>query len=69
MADKAKTGKVPSSHSVPCSPVVKSVQILKFLNRTLIPKTKSSTWVKVTPTPIQDGVMNPNSQAINLVVM
>ena len=68
MADKINTGKV--AHSVPSSPVVKNIQINPFLHRTPIPSTKKETskWVTGVPTPIQEGQLTPNMEALNLLV-
>ena len=70
IADKVESGKVVNSRSVPCSPVTKQVEIRSFLPKTPIPTTKleSPTWVKGAPTPIQEGQMTPNSEAIDLLV-
>ena len=70
MADKVEPGKIVNSHSVPCSPVTKLVEIRSFLPKTPIPTTKlkSPKWVKGAPTPIQEGQMTPNSEAIDLLV-
>ena len=67
MADKINAGKV--APSVPSSPVVKNVQINPFLHRTPIPSTKKETpkWVKGEPTPIQEGQLTPNTEALNLL--
>ena len=56
--------------SVPSSPVTEPVQISEFLNKTPIPNPalKAAKWVPGMPTPIQDGLMNPNTEAINLIV-
>ena len=70
MADKVKSGKIVNSHSVPCSPVTKQVEVGSFLPKTPIPTTKlkSPTWVKGAPTPILESQMTPNSKAIDLLV-
>ena len=70
MADKVESGKIINSRSVPCSPVTKPVEIGSFLPKTPIPTTnlKSPKWVKGVPTPIQEGQMTPNSEAIDLLV-
>ena len=70
MADKIESGKIANSHSVPCSPVTKPVEIRSFLPKTPIPTTKlkSPKLVKGVPTHIQEGQMSPNSEAINLLV-
>ena len=70
MADKIESGKIANSCSVPCSPVTKPVGIRSFLPKTPIPTTKpeSPKWVKGVPTPIQEGQMTPNSEAIDLLV-
>ena len=67
MADRINTGKV--ARSVPSSPVVKNIQINPFLHRTPIPSTKKemSKWVKGAPTPIQEGQLTPNTEALNLL--
>ena len=56
-------------HSVPCSPVTKPVQISEFLNKTPIPNPalEATKWVLGAPTPIQEGLMSPNREAINLI--
>ena len=68
MADRIKTGKV--ACSVPSSPVLKNVQINPFLHKTPIPSAKKETpeWVKRAPTPIQEGQLTPNTEALNLLV-
>ena len=55
--------------SVPSSPVTKPVRISEFLNKTPIPNPALETtkWVPVVPTPIQEGLMSPNMEAINLI--
>ena len=70
MADKVESGKIVNSHSVPCFPVTKPVEIRSFLPKTPIPTTKlkSPKWVKEVPTPIQEGQMTPNSKVIDLLV-
>ena len=68
MADQIITGNV--THSVPCSPVVKNVQIKPFLHKTPIPSIEKETtkWVQGAPTPIQEGQLTPISEALNLLV-
>ena len=55
--------------SVPSSPVTKPVQISEFLNKTPIPNPalEATKWVLGVPTPIQEGLMSPNTEAINLI--
>ena len=67
MADKINTGKV--ARSVPSSSVVKNVQINPLLCRTPIPSTKKETpkWVNGAPTPIPEGQLTPNTEALNLL--
>ena len=56
-------------HSVPSSPVTESVQISEFLNKTPIPNPalEATKWVLGAPTPVQEGLMSPNTEAINLI--
>ena len=67
MADKIKTGNV--AHSVPCSPITTSVHVEPFLHKTPVPSIQEKTlkWVKGAPTPIQEGQLTPNSEALNLL--
>ena len=67
MADKINTGKV--ACFVPSSPVVNNIQINPFLHRTPIPSTKKETpkWVNGVPTPIQEGQLTPDMEALNLL--
>ena len=55
--------------SVPSSPVTEPVGISEFLNKTLIPNPalEAAKWVPGAPTPIQEGLMSPNMEAINLI--
>ena len=68
MADQIIIGNV--TRSVPSSPVVKNVQIKPFLQKTLIPSIKKETtkWVKGALTPVQEGQLTPNMEALNLLV-
>ena len=68
MADQIFTGDVMCS--VPSSPVVKNVQIKPFLHKTPIPSIEKETpkWVTRVPTPIQEGQLTPNTEALNLLV-
>ena len=68
MADEINTGNV--SCSVPSSPVVKNVLIKPFLHKTPIPSVEKETteWVTGAPTPIQEGQLTPNTEALNLLV-
>ena len=56
-------------HSVPSSPVTEPVRISEFLNKTLIPTPvlETTKWVLGAPTPIQEDLMSPNTEAINLI--
>ena len=67
MADKVGTGKSTNTHSVPCSPVTKQVDVKSFLKNTLIPKMEPQNWVQGVPTPIREGFMSPNMEAVNLL--
>ena len=67
MTDNCKTGKNNIFCSVPCSPVVKNVAQFKFLSKTPIPKVTENAWVKGAPTPILQGSMSPNEQAMSLL--
>ena len=67
MAGDCKTRKFSISCSVPCSPVVKDVTKSEFLSKTPIPKITESTWVQGVPTPVIQGSMSPNEQAITLL--
>ena len=67
MADDSKTGKFNVSHSVPCSPVVKDVTKSDFLSKLPIPKITEFKWVWGAPTPVAQGSMSPNEQAITLL--
>ena len=55
--------------SVSSSPVTEPVQISEFLNKTPIPNPalEAAKWVLGAPTPIQEGLMSPNTEAINLI--
>ena len=55
--------------SVPSSPVTKPVRISEFLNKTPIPNPalEATKWVSGVPTQIQEGLMSPNTEAINLI--
>ena len=68
MVDQIITGNV--TRSVPSSPVVKNIQIKPFLHKTPISsiKTETTKWVKGAPTPIQEGQLTPNTEALNLLV-
>ena len=67
MADQIITGD--AMRSVPSSPVVENVQINPFLHKTPTPSTKKETskWVKGAPTPIREGQLTPNTEALNLL--
>ena len=67
MADKVGTGKSTNTRSVPCSPVTKQVDVKSFLQNTLIPKMEPQNWVQGAPTPIEEGFMSPNMEAMNLL--
>ena len=67
MADNSKTGKFNISHSVPCSPVVRIVTKPDFLSKTPIPRITENTWVQGAPTPVAQGSMSPNEQAMTLL--
>ena len=67
MADNHKTGKNNISCSVLCSSVVKNIDQFEFLSKTPIPKVTENAWVKGAPTPILQGSMSPNEQAITLL--
>ena len=62
-------GKFLNFHSVPSSPVTESVQISEFTNKMPIPNPvlEATKWVQGAPTPIQEGLMSPNTEAINLM--
>ena len=55
--------------SVPSSPVTEPVRISEFLDKTPIPNPalEATIWVPGVPTPIQEGLMSPNTEAINLI--
>ena len=55
--------------SVPCSPITEPVQISEFLNKTPIPNPalEAAKWILGAPTPIQEGLMSPSLEAINLI--
>ena len=67
--DKMEMKKFLNFHSVPSSPVTEPVQISEFLNKTPIPNPalEAARWVLGAPTPIQEGLMSPNMEAINLI--
>ena len=67
MAEQIVTGNV--THSVPSLPVVKCVQIKLFLGQTPISSTEkdTKTWVRGAPTPIHEGQMSPNMEALNFL--
>ena len=67
MVDKVGTGKSTNTHSVPCSPVTKQVDIKSFLQNTQIPKMEPQNWVQGAPTPIEEGFMSPNTEAMNFL--
>ena len=69
IVNKMETRKFLNSCSVPSSPVTEPVQISEFLNKTPIPKPilKKTKWVQGATTPIQEGLMSPNTEAINLI--
>ena len=69
MADRVDTGKFLNSRSVPNSPVTEPVHVSEFLNKTPIPNPvlKTTKWVQGAPTPIQKGLMSPNTETINLI--
>ena len=57
--------KVPNS--VPNMPITKMKDHKQYLQNTPIPRVTSPKWKEGTPTPIQEGVISPNQQAINLL--
>ena len=67
MADKIGTGKFTNTCSVPCSPLTKQVDVKSFLQKTLVPKINPKNWIQGAPTPIKEGSMTPNMEAINLL--
>ena len=67
MAGNHKTGKFPISCSVPCSPVVKDVTKSEFLSKIPIAKISESTWVQGVPTPVIQGSISSDEQAITLL--
>ena len=69
MVDKMEARKFLNSSSVPNSPVAEPVHISEFLNKTPIPNPvlEATKWVQGAPTPIQEGLMSPNTEAINLI--
>ena len=67
MADNRKTRKTNISCSVPCSPVVQNVAQFEFLSKTPVPKVTENAWVERAPTPILQGSMSRNEQAITLL--
>ena len=69
VVDEMETRKFLNFCSVPSSPVTEPVQISEFLNKTPIPNPalKAAKWVPGVPTPIQEGLMSPNMEAINLI--
>ena len=64
VVDEMETRKFLNSHSVPSSPVTEPVQISEFPNKTPIPNPvlKVTKWVQGAPTPIQEGLMSPNTE-------
>ena len=56
------------SFSVPNTPVTKTKTGKSFLKKTPVPKIKSLNWKDGVPTPVQDGSITPNQQAIHLLV-
>ena len=55
-------------NSVPNTPVTNTrASNNQCLQNTPIPKTKSLEWVKGPPTPIKDGTLSPNQQALRLL--
>ena len=67
MSDKIGTGKFTNTRSVPCSPVTKQADIKPFLQKTPIPKIQPRNWIQGVPTPIKEGSMTPNTEAMNLL--
>ena len=55
------------SNSVPNTPVTKRKDDKNFLQNTPIPKVKSPKWKEGIPTPVQEGVISPNQQVIQLM--
>ena len=53
------------SHSFPCSPIVRPSK--QFLQRTPIPNFDSPKWKDGIPTPIHDGDLTPNQEALGLL--
>ena len=66
--NEMETMKFLNFRSVPSSPVTEPFQISEFLNKTAIPNPalKAAKWVLGAPTPIQEGLMSPSTEAINL---
>ena len=64
-----ETRKFLNFRSVPSSPVTEPLRISEFLNKTPIPNPvlEATKWVPGVPTPIQEGLMSPNAEAINLI--
>ena len=67
MVDNCKTGRTNISHSVLCSPVAKDVVKSEFLLKTPVPKVTEHSWVQGVPTPVIQGSMSPNEQALTLL--
>ena len=69
VVDEMETGKCLNFRSVPSSPVTEPVQIAEFLNKMPIPNPvlEATKWVQGVPTPIQEGLMSHNTEAINLI--
>ena len=56
------------SNSVPNTPITNAgASNNQFLQNTPIPKIRSLKWVKRPPTPIKDGTLSPNQQALRLL--
>ena len=54
------------SHSLPCSPIVHPSK--DFLQRTPIQNFDSPKWKEGIPTPIHDGDLMPNQEALGLLI-
>ena len=52
------------SRSAPNTPITKCPKSGSFLQRTPVPMITSPTWKTGLPTPINDGTLTPNQEAI-----
>ena len=60
--------KLNDSNSVPNTPITQpNASNNQFLQNTPIPKTMSPKWVEGPPTPVKDGTLCPNQQALRLL--